>query len=494
VAQSFEPSRASSIPSARTDSAMVFCCLFDSRPKDELTSVCCGTSAHSQAVEGLSEMVSAYRKIAQLTLPPGAAMVFAKLRRDMTDLEALISEATFPESRPWRSPLAQEQHEWDKIYPNGGILLRRQLCSASMGDQDWFLGGLFISDVGIAFDTGNSADEAGRLQTGFITWKDIVALHKSGPETEISICLASGSKNFSQLRLQLTISSDAEWIEEFWKLQAHAADVHVDDDQPPAQLEKAVEQCIGNQSPKSGAEVQRPVLLHQLSRSASVEAKAAPEAPEVSGSPGVHRSLSLNSKLSGVYNEAPGGRKPFHLPQGETPVGSDNLPAMDISSICKKLQSENWLCKFLQESKQAHSISATPWSESKQAPGVMVRKATFTLPVPQDFPRAVTRLVNLPTETKVTAVFRMHPQDGQLLFTVQFCSHDIPYGENFRVHETVLFKTSPNNGVATEQWVEVMWIASLPWTHGILKSIIEQKSKADGLGTRVVNAIKKSAA
>ncbi len=36
-----------------------------------------------------------------------------------------------------------------------------------------------------------------------------------------------------------------------------------------------------------------------------------------------------------------------------------------------------------------------------------VSQVTFTTPVPQDFPRAVTRLVNLPTETSVTSVFRM---------------------------------------------------------------------------------------
>merc|ERR1712151_834288 len=219
-------------------------------------------------------------------------------------------------------------------------------------------------------------------------------------------------------------------------------------------------------------EASRPVLLHQLSKSASMQCKATPEAPAENGSPKAHRSLSLDSKLSGVYNQAPEGRKPFQMPKGETPVGSDHLPTMDIASVCGKLQSENWLSKFLQEAKQAHSISATPWAESKQAPGILVRKATFTLPVPQDFPRAVTRLVNLPTETKVTAVFRLHPQSDQLVFTVQMCSHDIPYGENFRIHETVIFKAKSSGGVETKQWVEVMWIASLPWTHGVLKNII----------------------
>merc|ERR1712050_711461 len=96
--------------------------------------------------------------------------------------------------------------------------------------------------------------------------------------------------------------------------------------------------------------------------------------------------------------------------------------------------------------------------ESKRSPGVMVRKTTFTLPVPQDFSKAVTRLVNLPSETKVTAIYRLCHDADTLVFTVQFCSHDIPFGENFRVHETVQFKPHSVDGVEATKWVEVMWV------------------------------------
>merc|ERR1719291_614440 len=191
-------------------------------------------------------------------------------------------------------------------------------------------------------------------------------------------------------------------------------------------------------------------------------------AAEAFGQPLAHRTVSADSKLSGVFGEAPEGRQPFQQPVKENPVNSGALPGLDLAKIGETLKSDNWLTTFLKEAKQAHSISATPWTESKRSPGVLVRKATFTLPVPQDFPRAVTRLVNLPTETKVTAVFRLHPQPDQLVFTVQFCSHDIPFGENFRNHETVAFKPAAE-GVDATMWVEVMWVAALPWTHGILK-------------------------
>merc|ERR1712039_588249 len=101
---------------------------------------------------------------------------------------------------------------------------------------------------------------------------------------------------------------------------------------------------------------------------------------------------------------------------------------------------------FLKENKQAKDISATPWTESKRSLGVMVRKITFTVPVPQDFPRAITRLVQLPTETRVTAIFRLLSQDSDLVVTGQLCSHDIPYGDSFRVHETVRFRATGESG------------------------------------------------
>mmetsp|Transcript_3705 Transcript_3705/g.13699 ORF Transcript_3705/g.13699 Transcript_3705/m.13699 type:complete len:461 (-) Transcript_3705:483-1865(-) len=458
---------------------MTRCCsFFRSHQADAAT-------AREQGFEGIDEMISGYAKITHLALPPGAALVLASLRKNIATLETLLDDATLAEARPWRLPLPEEQDEWAKGYPKGGILLRRQMCMASLGDEEWFLGGLFISDIGIAFDTGSSPD--GRVETGFVPWNDISGLTRPGPENELVLSVA-GRPSFSELHLQLTISSDVEWIEGFVRLiggeVADEVDTSKISEEAPATNEVA-QVPPEEEAPK--------LLLTQLSRSASMVLKAAPLVPDQvaprGDSPRAHRALSLDSRLSGAYAEAPGGRQAFHVPQGEAPLGSEKLPAADIAAIHAKLQSENWLSKFLKEHKQARDISATPWAESKRAPGVMVRKATLVLPVPQDFPRAVTRLVNLPMETKVTAVFRLFKEADDLVFTVQMCSHDIPYGDNFRVHETAVFKPAGNDVEATT-WVEVMWIAQLPWTHGILKSIIEQKTKADPMTRRIIGTIK----
>lgn len=227
------------------------------------------------------------------------------------------------------------------------------------------------------------------------------------------------------------------------------------------------------------------VLLSQLGGPVGGAVKAVGP----SGIPQVHRSLSVDSQLSSTFVDGPDGRPAAQEPDKEVPVNVADLPALSLDVIAATIRSDNWLGKFLQDSKEAHSISMTPWVESKQTPGVLVRKGTFTLPVPQDFPSAVSRLVSLPEETSVTAVFRLTPGRDSLVLTVQFCNHDVPFGANFRVHETVVFK-SEKEGASAEMYVEVMWVKSLPWGFGILQTVIDSKSKADGLGTRIVNNIK----
>lgn len=307
--------------------------------------------------------------------------------------------------------------------------------------------------------------------------------------------------NFSELRLQLTIQADAEWFEGFVEsVKRDTGDVAVLDTDAARHigkvrcLEQAAPKGIGKVDKDTSADQEGPkLLLHQLSSASSIGTKESAQQPDGWIVRAEHRAITLASRLSGEYAEAPGGRQAFHVPECEKPVAIENMPSADIAAISAKLTSDNWLTSFLKENKKARDISATQWAESKRSPGVMVRKATFTVPVPQDFPRAVTKLIQLPIETKVTAIFRLLLlQDDDLIFTAQMCSHDIPYGDNFRVHETVRFRLTEGGGVESTNWVEVMWISSLPWTHGMLKSIIDQrtKTKTESLMCQVVEALK----
>lgn len=463
-----------------------------------------------KAIDGLRDIITGYRKISQLALPPGAALLFASLRRDMFELEALIGEAQFPKNRPWMLPLPEEQEDWDAVYPDSGFLLRRQVCMASAGDEEWFLGGLFISDVGIVFDTGNSQDDSICFQTGFIAWTSVIELNRPGPKTEMVLKLARGMKSFSELHLQLSIADDVEWIEEFWKLRTSfcpAGDIAIPDEHEKIQLPLKTSRPKLLLSPDRGAggggghsdpvspqkrqeSLQRtPSILLQRRLTGGVSGPLKPPvaekpvaaAEESAGSPKVaaDRMLSIESCVSEVYAEAPAGRKVVQLPEGEPPLCKDSLPASALESVFAALRRDDCMPRVMKETRQAHDVAATPWSESRRSPGLWVRKASFTIPLPKDFPKAVTRLVALPEESNITAVFRVQKRANMVFMTTQTCSHDVPFGENFRVHETVIFKPSAGGGIEIEKWVEIMWVAALPWTHGVLRGVIEKKAKAD---------------
>lgn len=455
------------------------CALFGSKKVEELT-------AYEQGMQGIEEMLAGYAKVATLALPPGAALVLSSVRKNLTQMQSMLNEASFAEARFWRAPLLSEQNEWVTAYPQGGILLRRQLCIASLGDDDYSLGGLFLSDVGLAFDTGNVPE--GRVESGFICWKDVEKFTRPAAANSLVLSVV-GNPNFSELRLQLTITADAEWFEGF--VESVIGDVVVEEGTARS---KAV--AFKDQVSTSSISTQQDgpkVLLTQLSSCSSIATEGSKQ-PDAWITRAEHRAITLASRLSGEYAEAPGGRQAFHIPEGDKPLAVEKLPSAIIATISAKLSHDNWLTSFLKENKLARDICATPWAECTRAPGVMVRKATFTVSVPQDFPRAVTKLVQLPKETKVTAIFRLLlSQEDDLIFTAQICSHDIPYGDNFRVHETARFRPTGSTGVEATNWVEVMWIADLPWTHGALKSIIDQrtKSKNESLMCRVVGALKK---
>jgi len=342
--------------------------------------------------------------------------------------------------------------------------------------------------------------------SGFVAWKDIPRYARSAAANSLVLSV-DNNPNFSELHLQLTIAADAEWFEGFVESVTgetgarDTCDIVLQEDtrkrtsKAVAFAEKASTSNISKASTASNnaTDDSAPkVLLTQLSRSGSGLTEGSKQA-DAWITRTEHRAITLASRLSGEYADAPGGRQPFHVPEGITPLSVEMLSSADLTSINAKLTSDNWLTNFLKENRLARDICATPWGESKRAPGVMVRKATFTVPVPQDFPRAVTKLVQLPKETRVTAIFRLLlSQDDDLIFTAQICSHDIPYGDNFRVHETSRFRAASSGGIEATNWVEVMWIANLPWTHGALKSLIDQRTrtKTESLMCRVVGALK----
>mmetsp|Transcript_8020 Transcript_8020/g.19130 ORF Transcript_8020/g.19130 Transcript_8020/m.19130 type:complete len:189 (-) Transcript_8020:32-598(-) len=163
-----------------------------------------------------------------------------------------------------------------------------------------------------------------------------------------------------------------------------------------------------------------------------------------------------------------------------------------MSDVRRALRAEPfWYCRYLKRSRKCRDIKKYRWAVSgAQGDSALVRGVRFIMPLPQDLPSWLLNAVQVPEETTGTTVIRLDGAgkntgneddllgiaDSQpVVLVMQTCSHDAPYGEHFRVQETLRFVPA-DRGVELQRWVEVIWVKSLPWALGALRRIIETKT------------------
>lgn len=464
-------------------------------------------AARKVASDGLKNIVQGYRQISQLELPAGAASSFANLRRNIIELEKIISQAKMPQVRPCLLPIPGEQASWEAAYPEGGFLLRRQMCMAATDDNIWCVGGLFISDAGVAFDGGNIP---GTFRTGFLPWSEVSHIDRrsSGPPgapAEVTLGIAEGASQFKSLRLQLSICSDAEWLQEFWKLRTDVAvpaspcwalrrSMSIPDefDSIELPLPSQVPRLMNwrpEHIPGVGLSLPKGALLRASGRSPKrqnslVEQLAAGEASRI-------RKLTFSEEAPEEVPELAHPAKTkaepcrpsgdFALlkrlgPNGEPPVSLQRISGLSIEQVRALILGDQFAARYFQESNKAFDFTAEPWSTSSRVPGLLFRKVSFKVPI-DDVPRAIKRLVSVPDISSVTVVWQLNSEDEGITLTGQSYAHGVPFGDNFRMQDTVTIRPSSNGAASLElkKWFETVWVAPLPWTHGIVKSAIESQ-------------------
>lgn len=466
--------------------------------------------AFLQARAGLQDIIAGYRKIARLDLPPGAAHVLANVREHILELEIITREAKQLKTRPWLLPFAQEQHDWEALHPDGGFLLRRQMCMVAFTDDEWAMGCLFISDTGLAFDSGDIPGECISFQTGFIPWQEITGIDKPfGPKTLLTLSLKSApGRPFSTLRLQLSITGDVEWLEEFWRfrtglgglglgrIRAGSCTVPDGDEMIQAPRESFVPRLLHAQldhdehAPLVGSgsgvalavdedrtgELSGPSILQRRRHTLRLSATSMPLGPSMSGA----SDGKLAKSISEAFADTPSGPVAAQVPVNESPLRTEQLPTLTLAQVGAALASDDCVPRCLREGSLAVTdLMVTPWAESRRMPGTWVRRATFRMSLPKDIPRAISRLISLPETSSVTMVYRLRRNDERVVMTSQTCTHEVTFGENFRVQETLLFQPSDGPCLEAAKYAEIIWVAPLPWTHSAIKSFIEKKAKAD---------------
>jgi len=135
---------------------------------------------------------------------------------------------------------------------------------------------------------------------------------------------------------------------------------------------------------------------------------------------------------------------------------------------------------FMNKVASCYDFVSTAWEDCKLHPGSQVRKCIYTTPVPQDIPAFAKRLLNVPEQIGGCTVWRLSGTNQELLLLQHSYTRDLLYGDRFKVQSIIHF-SEENSGVTIQQWIEIVWVKPLPWTHGMVRHFIDTKARQDAM-------------
>mmetsp|Transcript_11330 Transcript_11330/g.28507 ORF Transcript_11330/g.28507 Transcript_11330/m.28507 type:complete len:276 (+) Transcript_11330:171-998(+) len=170
-------------------------------------------------------------------------------------------------------------------------------------------------------------------------------------------------------------------------------------------------------------------------------------------------------------------------------------PELSLDGVREVVEEREVLESYLKEFSGAYDIEFTDWFNVPG--GLRACRAKFHMPVPQEVPAALARLVSVP-ETSAATMVVAHREcgDDEELVMLQQVTHDVPFGENFRVQEAVSFRrAAAGGGVVCSKWTTVKWIKDLPWHVSMIRPITESKTMAKSPegGQAFLKAVRSSA-
>lgn len=418
--------------------------------------------ARKRAVAAISELRRGCANLQEVVLPAGGADILAALRNNLRQLDALVGQVTAPLTLPWPRPLPEEQALFEESCPAGGVLLRTQTCVASRSSEDpeRLIGRLFISDTGLLLEECDGVIPS----PGLIKWDSIVDLQsrpdEAGPSTSRAshsgnLTVTLGTPHAGSFHLQLGFSSDAEWIIKAWKLCTEDSGdgvLEVDSREMPGETlleyvrfhsfeEGSFDRAL-DQSDES-ASTRRPIAL---TASMSAALATLPEAPAIS---------PRAPLLTAVYKD------------------------FTFETLCAQFEAEEWfLDPFMIETLHAMEMRTMPWKKGVRA-GAMVRETRITMPLPPDVPRPVARILGMPSELTVTAVFQYRRTAEEAVVIMHSATPGVLYGDHFRVEDIIRIRPHPDGTAELRKWTEAVWVKPLPWTLGFVKKFIEFKVRSE---------------
>lgn len=173
----------------------------------------------------------------------------------------------------------------------------------------------------------------------------------------------------------------------------------------------------------------------------------------------------------------------LHKTKQNKPVSVESLQGISLATVCGKLLEGDWAINHLLRGNSRASGFAFSWPVPGRASGglkdTQVRKNEFRMRLPEDVPKAITALVGVPESTRISQVYSLSFTESEVILVQQTTSHDVMFGDNFRVQQTFSWRYADEDTVEQSTWLEVVWVRPLPWTHGVIKTFIDKSAKKE---------------
>merc|ERR1712217_733201 len=112
------------------------------------------------------------------------------------------------------------------------------------------------------------------------------------------------------------------------------------------------------------------------------------------------------------------------------------------------------------------------------------QKFDYKVPVPDDVPAVIRKMMKIPDKVNITSAWHVKQSDEEICLTQESQNSEVVYGDRMKVKNTFAFSENAGTGdVTLRQFVEVIWINPLPWTHRAVTSFVEKKAAEEACKT-----------
>jgi len=151
-----------------------------------------------------------------------------------------------------------------------------------------------------------------------------------------------------------------------------------------------------------------------------------------------------------------------------------HLPQLTVEEMTELVLEEDGLFqRYMRDVQGFKATKMSSWTHCSQMSGSFVRTARCLIPLPQDLPAAVARLVKIPEVAEASMSWRVVQVENGLDIVMHNVNTDVPFGDRFVVQEVCRFRRHDDGGCVLSKSVGLVWVKPFSWSLKVIQKVID---------------------